>query len=129
MGRPDFAVVPLERAVAIQRELMDRSHIGEGMTLHSLGAAYLAIGDYGLAITHLQASLGCLRGAGDRYGEGVTLHSLGAAYRLAGRHEDAITHLACAVQVKRELGDHSGETAVRAQLTTVRQELGDAEHR
>lgn len=104
-----------EAALAAARRLKLRD--AEGMHLHSLGSAYLDLGQPHRAIEFCERALTILREVGDRRGEGNALGNpstllragLGMAYADLGEPRRAIELHEQALAIFRDIGDRRGE--------------------
>jgi tetratricopeptide (TPR) repeat protein len=95
LGQKQHALEFYEQALAIQREVRDRS--GEGTTLNNLGGVYNALGQKQHALEFYEQALAIQREVRDRSGEGTTLHNIGMIYASFGQFDIA---LACVLSAK-----------------------------
>ena len=73
-GQIKAALLSLEQALQIYRQIGDRANVGSA--LNNLGIAYSDLGDYQKAIDFHQQSLAIAKELGDRAGVGNTLNNL-----------------------------------------------------
>jgi tetratricopeptide (TPR) repeat protein len=129
-------------AVAAARRLADP--VVQALTHRHLALAYIRLGQYDDAHTHLRNALNLYRQAGDRAGQAQTHDNLGLVWERQGRHSEALNHARQALDLFRaashrrgqadalnnigwlqtQLGDHRQALAACQQALTLHQELG-----
>jgi tetratricopeptide (TPR) repeat protein len=122
MGQVDQAIKFYEQALAIAREIGDRS--GESTRLGHLGIAYSVRGELDRAIGYYQQALAIAQSLGDRRAEGKHLGNLGLAYRDQGQVLAAIGTYEDAIRIARDLGNRQGEGHQLTNLASASLDLG-----
>ncbi|MER5220766.1 AfsR/SARP family transcriptional regulator [Streptomyces flaveus] len=92
---------------------------GEAGALAQLGIVYWQMGEYPVALDHLDRALALFREVGDRVGEARAVGNLGVVSQQMGRHEQAIRHHERALALFRDIGDRVGEANTLANLGAV----------
>jgi tetratricopeptide (TPR) repeat protein len=80
-------------------------------TLHNLGAAYAALGQYDQAMTSYMRGLDLYRKSGDKQGAAVISNSMGIVFQHQGRPGPAVGAQQDAVKALRDLGDRTSTMA------------------
>jgi tetratricopeptide (TPR) repeat protein len=125
LGQVERAIEYLEQALAIARDIGDRSL--EGNQLGNLGNAYKDMGQVKRAIEYLEQALAIAREIGDRSSEGNQLGNLGIAYHALGQVERTIEHLEQALAIARDIGDRGNEGICLGNLGEIYVGLGQAD--
>jgi predicted ATPase/class 3 adenylate cyclase/Tfp pilus assembly protein PilF len=121
-GRLDDALDDLTRALALARELADRSL--QCMALNGLGSLAVNRADLEGARGHYEAALAEARELGDRRLEGGVLGNLGNLLHDQGRLDDARRHYDLALALAREVGDRRWEGNERCNLGLLHHDQG-----
>lgn len=100
----------------------------ERRTLSNIGAAYLALGNYGEAVRWLQQVQALPSTQANPNTQAQTLGNLGIAYRGLGRYEDAIAVNSAAIDLMRQLGNRQGEGQLLSNLGNIYEAVGDYEN-
>jgi CHAT domain-containing protein/Flp pilus assembly protein TadD len=117
------AVQSLEQALAIYREINDRT--SEGPILGVLGLAYTHLNKHQEAIHTFEERLDIARELGDRMGEGFTLGNLGVVYRILGDYQRAISLHEQHLNISREVGNREEEQLALLNLGIAYEKLGE----
>jgi serine/threonine-protein kinase len=115
MGRPDLAVVPLERALSLQRRLHPGPHPDLARSLSLTGMVVGELEGYSRAESLLREALTMQRGLlgpDDPY-LGATLYSLAGVLHFQGRQGEADTLFEEAVRIFRQLPGTPDPEAMR----------------
>ena len=102
LGRLDEAAASIERAVAIAREMSDRSWLGQSLV--SLGIVNRARAEYQKAIDAYAESIAIRQALGDRRGEAQSLGNLGNVYNELGDYAKAIDAHTRSLAIAKEVG-------------------------
>jgi tetratricopeptide (TPR) repeat protein len=121
-GDPRRGVALLQQALAITRQLADRTR--EGDVLGNLGLAVLAAGQAQQALELFEQELACARAVGDRFAEKTALYHLGLAQARQGDLGRALASLEQALALARDLGDHEHEAVLLWYVGIQHAELG-----
>ena len=97
----------------------------EAVTLHGIGNAYQALGDYQRALDYYSQALPVRRDLGDHRKEGVTLDNMGVAYHSLGEYQKALDCHHQALSLYRALGDRSSEAVALQYIGALYDTLGD----
>jgi len=104
---------------------------GKGGAAHSrIGRVYRALGDYRLAVQHLDMAHLLFDLGGDRPGVAASLDDIGRVYHLVGKPDEALRCHRAALAIRTELGDERGKALTLAWIGLVeaqRGELGPAQ--
>jgi tetratricopeptide (TPR) repeat protein len=123
LGRVAEAIRCYEQALAIAREVSDRSN--EGIWLGNLANCYTDLGETRRAIELYEQALAIAREIGDRSGEGAWLGGLASCYRVLGETRRAIDFYEQALAIAREVSDRSSEGSWLAGLASCYADLGE----
>jgi tetratricopeptide (TPR) repeat protein len=107
IGQVLKAIVSYEQALAIEREVGDKSR--EGPWLSNLGTCYTELGQTRRAIKVVEQALAIEREVGDKLREGAWLGNLGTCYAHLGQTRRAIELYEQALVIDREVGNKYGE--------------------
>ena len=107
LGQMEQAVKFYKQALAISREIGDRSKVATGLA--NLGNAYHLLGQVDWAIEHYGQALVVSQEIGDQRGESETFSNLGSAFHSLGLIEQAIEYYQRALAIAREISDRRGE--------------------
>lgn len=102
LGRYDEGAAAIERAVAIAREMSDRSWLGQSLV--SLGIINRARAEYQKAIDAYTESIAIRQSLGDRRGEAQSLGNLGNVYNELGDYAKAIDAHTRSLAIAKEVG-------------------------
>ncbi|HEX6461196.1 MAG TPA: tetratricopeptide repeat protein [Thermoleophilaceae bacterium] len=125
MGRPDAAREPLDRALALFRELGDVA--GMALALNQLGNLGRTSGDHALAREWLDEALAIRRDLGDRRGTGVTLGNLGLLAAASGDIERGRLLLSESRGLFERTDDGPGQGGALLNLANLELSLGNLE--
>jgi tetratricopeptide (TPR) repeat protein len=116
MGRPDLAVAPLERALALQRRLHPEPHPDLARSLSLTGMVVGELDGYSRAESLLREALALQRGllGPDDPDLGATLYSLAGVLHFQGRQGEADALFQEAVRIFRQLPDTHDPEAMRS---------------
>ena len=103
LGRTDEAKAHYEQALAIHREVGNRS--SEGSVLGNLGYLHGIQGRMDEARSHYEQALAIHREVGNRRFEGVMLGNLAGPHWSQGRMDEAKAQLEQGLAIAREVGD------------------------
>jgi tetratricopeptide (TPR) repeat protein len=117
------AVQSLEQALAIYREINDRT--SEGPILGVLGLAYVGLNKHQEAIHAFEERLDIARELGDRMSEGFTLGNLGVVYRILGDYQQAISLHEQHLNISREVSNREEERLALLNLSMAYEKLGE----
>ncbi|HEU4425478.1 MAG TPA: tetratricopeptide repeat protein [Pilimelia sp.] len=120
----DLAITA-QAALHAARRTGDRG--GQAHTRRWLGMAYVRLGQYDTAHSHLQQALDLFAQLDDQAGQAHTHRVVSWVYELQGRHRDAITHTEQALELHRATGNHASEARARNAIGWYHAELGDYE--
>ncbi|HEV2500876.1 MAG TPA: tetratricopeptide repeat protein [Terriglobia bacterium] len=98
---------PLERALAISRDVGDRA--AEARTLINIGEVFRGTAQDGRALEVYQQALAISRQVGGHASEGTILNNIGELYRGHGQYDQALKFYEQGIEASREGGDLSGE--------------------
>jgi tetratricopeptide (TPR) repeat protein len=98
---------------------------GKGGAAHSrIGRIYRALGDYRLAVQHLDMAHLLFDLGGDRPGVAASLDDIGRVYYLVGKPDEALRCHKAALAIRGELGDERGRALTLAWLGLVEAQMG-----
>ncbi len=124
-GEPDVAGEYFENALAIAREMKDRSL--ELRVLNNLAnLAGVNQGDFSTAREYYLKALGMTRDQGDRYREGMALSNLGWVEGVLGELDAAQGHLEESLMLAREVGNRYNEAYTLINLSSVAEIRGES---
>ncbi|WP_051174326.1 AfsR/SARP family transcriptional regulator [Amycolatopsis orientalis] len=112
-------------AVGAARRLADRS--AEAHAHDSLAGAYVRLGRFADAHTHLGLALVLFAGLGDRIGLAHTHLDFGWMFERQGRHAEALDHAVRALGLFRAVGHQDGEARALNQVGWCHAQLEDHE--
>ncbi|HLO47896.1 MAG TPA: tetratricopeptide repeat protein [Kamptonema sp.] len=118
-GRYQEALVTLQRALVIVREIGDRQ--GEGIILTRLGRTYDALKEYERSLEIYQQSLAIARQRNDRPNEGVIIDYIGRVYDSMGQSQKALNFQQQALAIFREIGNRRNEGIVLGNIGRIYQ--------
>jgi tetratricopeptide (TPR) repeat protein len=99
---------------------------GKGGAAHCrIGRIYRALGDYRLAVQHLDMAHLLFDLAGDRPGVAASLDDIGRVYYLVGKPGEALRCHRAALAIRVELKDERGKALSLAWLGLVEAQMGD----
>jgi tetratricopeptide (TPR) repeat protein len=122
MGRYQKTIASAEQALAIAREVEDRTR--ESQALSNLGDAYNNLGRYQEAIAHFEQALDIDREIDNQTYVGIDFGSLGNSYSSLGRYQEAIAYTEQALEIAREIGDMASEGSWLGNLGNSYNSLG-----
>jgi tetratricopeptide (TPR) repeat protein len=117
VGKYQEAVSCCEKALAIARELSDKS--GESEALSGLGWCHSEQGDLAQAVDSTVLSLALAREVDDQFLEGASLSNLSWYYSKQGKSGRAIEYCEQALEVFRETGERYAEGVALSNLAGV----------
>ena len=98
---------------------------GKGGAAHArIGRIYRALGDYRMAVQHLDMAHLLFDLAGDRPGVAASLDDIGRVYYLIGKPDEALRCHRAALAIRVELGDERGKALTLAWLGLVEAQSG-----
>jgi tetratricopeptide (TPR) repeat protein len=98
---------------------------GKGGAAHSrIGRVYRALGDYRLAVQHLDMAHLLFDLGGDRPGVAASLDDIGRVYYLVGKPDEALRCHRAALAIREELGDERGRALTLAWIGLVEAQMG-----
>jgi tetratricopeptide (TPR) repeat protein len=98
---------------------------GKGGAAHSrIGRIYRALGDYRMAVQHLDMAHLLFDLGGDRPGVAASLDDIGRVYYLVGKPEEALRCHKAALAIRVELKDERGKALTLAWLGLVETQMG-----
>jgi tetratricopeptide (TPR) repeat protein len=98
---------------------------GKGGAAHArIGRVYRSLGDYRMAVQHLDMAHLLFDLGGDRPGVASSLDDIGRVYYLVGKPEEALRCHRAALSIRTELGDERGKTLTLAWLGLVQAQMG-----
>ncbi|MEH2214845.1 CHAT domain-containing tetratricopeptide repeat protein, partial [Nostoc sp.] len=106
LGQYPKALEYLQQALAIRKQIGDRSGIGN--SLNNIGFIYSSLGQYPKALEYLQQALAIRKQIGDKAGVGTTLNNIGEIYSSLGQYPKALEYLQQALVIIKQIGDRSG---------------------
>ena len=121
-SRYEEALIPLERALLIDKLISDRA--SEGSTLNSIGTMYLYLGNYEDALETLEDALAIRQELNDQIGRSVTLTNIGAVYRGQGEYKLALANYETALDISRDLDDLSNVGSILNNIASVYESQG-----
>ncbi|WP_328993015.1 tetratricopeptide repeat protein [Kribbella sp. NBC_01245] len=122
LGRLDEAVEPIERALAINRELGNENQAAK--SLRTLGNLFWMRGDHARGLETTEAALAYFRAAGEAWDIAMSLHILGEMRRQQTRYAEAVDHLLEAAGLYRSIGHLSGLMELLGDLAACHVESG-----
>lgn len=125
VGRYEEALVLYERALAVVREIGERS--GEAAILNNIGLVYNALGQYEQALELYEQTLAILIEVGDRAREGFTLNNIGFVYQELGQYEQALEFYEQALAISIEMDDRSFRGTILNNIGLGHNSLGEYE--
>ncbi len=114
-GRPEDALPILYEALHV----LGRNHFAAGRLLDTLGTAYAAGGNFGVARAFYQQALDHKRRQGDDTGRAVTHGQLGRLFLDWGRLDEAEEHFQTDLRLAQNLLDARGEAQLLGHLGQV----------
>ena len=109
-------------ALEMYQEIGDKT--GEGVTLSSLGMAYLALDDYRQALNFSEQSLEILQNIEGKPGEGFALISVGSAHLFTHNTQQSIERCDQALDIAHELNNKHAEKIILQLLGLAYNVLG-----
>jgi tetratricopeptide (TPR) repeat protein len=98
---------------------------GKGGAAHSrIGRIYRALGDYRMAVSHLDMAHLLFDLGGDRPGVAASLDDIGRVYYLVGKPDEALRCHQAALAIRVELGDERGRALTLAWIGLVEAQMG-----
>lgn len=98
---------------------------GKGGAAHSrIGRVYRALGDYRMAVQHLDMAHLLFDLAGDRPGVAASLDDIGRVYYLVGKPDEALRCHRAALAIRHELADERGKALTLAWIGLVEAQMG-----
>jgi tetratricopeptide (TPR) repeat protein len=98
---------------------------GKGGAAHSrIGRVYRSLGDYRLAVQHLDMAHLLFDLGGDRPGVAASLDDIGRVYYLVGKPDEALRCHRAALAIREELGDERGKALTLAWIGLVEAQMG-----
>ncbi|MBN2573800.1 MAG: tetratricopeptide repeat protein [Deltaproteobacteria bacterium] len=98
---------------------------GKGGAAHSrIGRIYRALGDYRMAVQHLDMAHLLFDLGGDRPGVAASLDDIGRVYYLVGKPDEALRCHRAALAIRVELGDERGKALTLAWIGLVEAQMG-----
>jgi tetratricopeptide (TPR) repeat protein len=98
---------------------------GKGGAAHArIGRAYRSLGDYRLAVQHLDMAHLLFDLAGDRPGVAASLDDIGRVYYLVGKPDEALRCHKTALSIRAELNDERGTALTLAWIGLVEAQMG-----
>jgi tetratricopeptide (TPR) repeat protein len=98
---------------------------GKGGAAHSrIGRIYRALGDYRMAVQHLDMAHLLFDLGGDRPGVAASLDDIGRVYYLVGKPDEALRCHRAALAIRVELGDERGRALTLAWIGLVEAQMG-----
>ena len=125
IGQYELAISYHQQALAINREVSDRSSAGANLT--HIGLVYNYLGQYELAIDYHQQALVISQEISDREVEDCTLGNLGLGYDGLGQYKETIDCHSKSLAISREIGNLQGEGNSFGNLGSVYCKLGQYE--
>ena len=113
-------------AVAAARRVSDQP--AEALSLQLLGSAFISLGRYDDAHTHLQHALDLFGELGDRSGQAEASRELAAMLERRGRYPEALQYAQQALELYRAAGHRAGEARCLNAVGWFYAHLGDYEH-
>ncbi len=99
---------------------------GKGGAAHGrIGRIYRALGDYRLALQHLDLAHLLFDLAGDRPGVAASLDDIGRIHHLMGASAQALRCHQTALKIREELGDEQGKALTLSWLGLVEAQMGE----
>lgn len=99
---------------------------GKGGAAHGrIGRIHRALGDYRLALRHLDMAHLLFDLAGDRPGVAASLDDIGRIHYLMGSPEQALRCHQTALNIRTDLGDERGKALTLSWLALVQAQIGD----
>jgi predicted ATPase/DNA-binding SARP family transcriptional activator len=123
MGELEAAREPLDRALALFRELRDLP--GIALVLNQLGNLGRSLGEHAIAREWLEEALAIRRELGDRRGSGLTLGNLGLLAAAAGAIDDARRFLGESLSLFERTDDGPGQGGALLNRANVELSAGD----
>jgi tetratricopeptide (TPR) repeat protein len=124
-GKTQPALIALEEAIAIARELELRPALG--VYLSSLGNARITAGEARAAREYYQEALRIAREVGNREGESVNLNNVGLSDHALGSLSGAEDHYLEALALAKSMGDPRVAATAEANLGLVFADRGELE--
>jgi tetratricopeptide (TPR) repeat protein len=121
----DEAVMCFEQALAISRDISDRSE--EAHSANNLADAYLRLNRFDEALDLLKRALAIHRNALNLYGEGVALNNMGETYLALDKLDEAIASLEQAESLFASIEETRGEGYALNNLGEAYLRLGHSE--
>jgi tetratricopeptide (TPR) repeat protein len=98
---------------------------GKGGAAHSrIGRIYRALGDYRMAVQHLDMAHLLFDLGGDRPGVAASLDDIGRVYYLVGKPDEALRCHKAALSIRGELKDERGKALTLAWMGLVEAQMG-----
>jgi tetratricopeptide (TPR) repeat protein len=98
---------------------------GKGGAAHSrIGRVYRALGDYRLAVQHLDMAHLLFDLGGDRPGVAASLDDIGRVYYLVGKPDEALRCHRAALAIREEIRDERGRALTLAWIGLVEAQMG-----
>jgi tetratricopeptide (TPR) repeat protein len=98
---------------------------GKGGAAHArIGRAYRSLGDYRLAVQHLDMAHLLFDLAGDRPGVAASLDDIGRVYFLVGKPEEALRCHTAALSIRHDIEDEKGKALTLAWIGLVQAHMG-----
>ena len=98
---------------------------GKGGAAHGrIGRIYRSLGDYRMAVQHLDMAHLLFDLGGDRPGVAASLDDIGRVYFLVGKPEEALRCHRAALSIRAEIGDERGKALSLAWIGLVEAQMG-----
>jgi tetratricopeptide (TPR) repeat protein len=98
---------------------------GKGGAAHArIGRIYRALGDYRMAVQHLDMAHLLFDLGGDRPGVAASLDDIGRVYYLVGKPDEALRCHKAALSIRVELKDERGKALTLAWIGLVEAQMG-----
>lgn len=98
---------------------------GKGGAAHArIGRVYRGLGDYRMAVQHLDMAHLLFDLGGDRPGVAASLDDIGRVYFLVGKPDEALRCHGAALAIRSELGDERGKALTLAWIGLVEAQMG-----
>ncbi|MDM8541294.1 CHAT domain-containing protein [Desulfococcaceae bacterium HSG9] len=122
LGCDDEALTYYEQALAIHKEIGDRSVVGANLI--GIGSVCQQLGRYDEALTYYEQALAIHKEIGNRRGQGTNLTNIGAVYAYLDRYDEALTYSEQALAIHKEIGDRRGVGRNLGNIGVVYRSLG-----
>jgi tetratricopeptide (TPR) repeat protein len=98
---------------------------GKGGAAHArIGRVYRALGDYRMAVQHLDMAHLLFDLGGDKPGVAASLDDIGRVYYLVGKPDEALRCHRTALSIRTDLGDERGKALTLAWIGLVEAQMG-----